>query len=177
VQGMDGLMVGDPEVERPSADFERLFRTVFAPLVGALAVAAGSHEAAADAVQDAFVQAHRHWNEVAAYDNPAAWVRRVAVNRISNQHRSRRRYEAAVARVGGPEGTGAAAAPDVAVRLAVAHALAGLDDRDRLVVCLYYLADLPIAEVADLCASTVPAIKSVLHRARRDLGRTFGDER
>ncbi len=38
----------------------------------------GEVDAAADAVQDAFVQLCLHWDRVTEYDDPAAWVRRVA---------------------------------------------------------------------------------------------------
>ena len=63
-------------------------------------------ESAADAVQDAFVQAFRHWGRIRRYDQPALWVRRAAVNRILNQHRSRRRRDAAVDRLPVPALTG-----------------------------------------------------------------------
>ena len=46
----------------------------------------------ADAVQEAFVQAVVHWRKVSRYDDPVAWIRRVAINRGLNRHRSRRRH-------------------------------------------------------------------------------------
>jgi hypothetical protein len=42
------------------ADYDEFFRSHYAPLVRAVAVAAGDEEAA-DAVQDAFLEAHRRW--------------------------------------------------------------------------------------------------------------------
>jgi DNA-directed RNA polymerase specialized sigma24 family protein len=58
--------------------FESLFRGQFAPTVRALTLVAGDREAAADAVQDAFLQAHRHWGRVSGLEDPAAWVRHAA---------------------------------------------------------------------------------------------------
>jgi RNA polymerase sigma-70 factor (ECF subfamily) len=81
------------------ASLEDVFRTEYVRLVRALAVYAGDVEAASDAVQDAFVQAHRHWGRVSGYADPALWIRRVAINRVSNQRRGRSRRERALARV------------------------------------------------------------------------------
>jgi RNA polymerase sigma-70 factor (ECF subfamily) len=157
-------------VDGASVGYEDLFRSVFEPLVAALAFAAGSREAAADAVQDAFIQAYRHWEVVSSYDNPGAWVRRVAVNRIANQHRSRQRYEQALAALILDE----ARETDPGERLAVIRALAALGERERVVVALYYLADLPVSEVAEICELSGAAVKTILLRARRRLAVSMG---
>src|SRR5215510_13060596 len=80
-------------------ELETLFRRTHAPLVRALAVACGDAEAAADAVQEAFVQADRHWRRIRHYRAPEAWVRRVAVNRLANLSRTERRHEARAAKL------------------------------------------------------------------------------
>lgn len=147
-------------------EFESLFEEVYGPLVRGLSVAAGSLDDAADAVQDAFVQLHRHFRRISRYENPAAWVRRVAVNRVANQHRSRRRRDAAVAdlrrRLDAVEGP----TPD---RLDLQDALARLSRGQQLVVGLHYLADLPVAEVAELLGVAEGTVKSQLHDARHNL--------
>jgi DNA-directed RNA polymerase specialized sigma24 family protein len=53
----------------------------------------------ADAVQEAFVQAVVHWRKVSRYDDPVAWIRRVAINRGLNKRRSRRRRDALTERI------------------------------------------------------------------------------
>jgi DNA-directed RNA polymerase specialized sigma24 family protein len=73
------------------AGVEELFEREFAPLVRALGVAFADPEAAADAVQEAFIEADRRWRRIGRYDDPAAWVRRVALNRLRNGRRDRRR--------------------------------------------------------------------------------------
>ena len=79
-----------------NVEYEALFTREYARLVATLGVAWHDPEAAADAVQDAFVQAHRHWRKVSRYDDPAAWVRRVAINRLINARRGRTRQNAAL---------------------------------------------------------------------------------
>src|SRR5690242_17309039 len=53
----------------------------------------------ADAVQEAFVQAVVHWRKVSRYDDPVAWIRRVAINRGLNRRRSHRRRAALTERI------------------------------------------------------------------------------
>src|SRR4029078_2352432 len=53
----------------------------------------------ADAVQAAFVQGVVHWRKVSRYDDPVAWIRRVAINRGLNRRRSRQRRDALTARI------------------------------------------------------------------------------
>lgn len=145
------------------ADFDELYRSHYAPLVRALAVASGAEEAA-DAVQEAFLEAHRRWARVGRYDRPESWVRRVAVNRLVDGHRRRVRGEVARARLGvGPDPELAPADVDLL------RAVRDLPERQRLVVCLHHLADLPVDEVADALGVTPGTVKSQLHDARRSL--------
>src|SRR3954447_8571906 len=82
-----------------TSDLEALFSANYPRLVAVLTVAAGDRVRAEDAVQDAFAQALVHWDRVAAYDDPVAWLRRVATNRVLNQRRWRRRHDAALDRL------------------------------------------------------------------------------
>ena len=143
-------------------ELEALFRAEYRGLVRALAVVAGDLDSAADAVQDAFVQAHRHWPRIRRYDEPALWVRRTAVNRILNQHRSRKRRDAAVDRLPSP-------VPAADRDLDVGPAVAALPDRQRMAVALHYLADLSVAEVAAAMKIAPGTVKAHLHAARQSL--------
>jgi len=151
-------------VGEPDERFESLFRTHYAPLVRALTFAAGSREAASDAVQDSFVQLHRHWTKLSRYDEPVAWLRRVAVNRVRNQRRSERRARAALWRKTSTEHAG----PDGAA-LDLHDALKRLPRGQRLVVGLHYLADLSVRQVAEALEVSEGTVKSQLHDARRAL--------
>lgn len=147
------------------AGFDELFRESYAPLVRALAVGTGDDELAADAVQDAFLQALRRWRKVEAYDRPEAWVRRVAINKVIDQRRRGDRHERAVRTLAATDP--GAREHDVSVDLQ--RALAALPLKQRLAVTLHYVADLPVAEVAALLDVADGTVKSNLSDARRAL--------
>jgi RNA polymerase sigma-70 factor, ECF subfamily len=122
-------------VEEPfEADDERLVRS--------LGVAFGA-ESAADAVQEAFIRADRKWTSVGSLDDPAGWVRRVAVNRLLNARRDRIRREEILATV--------RSIPDAdltAELLDLRRAVNSLPARMRASLCLHYLAGFSVREVA-----------------------------
>jgi hypothetical protein len=80
--GMLGTVAGDDNtgelvITRDTpAELEALYAAHARSLTQAL-YAAGYP----DAVQEAFVQAVVHWRKVSRYDDPLAWIRRVAINR------------------------------------------------------------------------------------------------
>ena len=160
-------------------DFDGLFRTEYPRLVRALTLACGDREVAADVAQDAFLQAHRHWRRVSAYAEPAAWLRRVAVNRLANRRRSVRRLQGFLAR--GPQATAgltvtsAAADADLAGSLDLRAAVAQLTSQQRLVVAFHYLLDLPVAEVARTLDIAPATVRSHLHSARHALAGLLAD--
>ena len=41
-----------------------------------------------DLVQEAFIRAWKRWDRIRRYDDPVAWVRRVAWNLAMTRHRS-----------------------------------------------------------------------------------------
>src|SRR6185436_20466957 len=81
------------------AAFDATFRAHYWPMVRALTVACGDQEVAADAVQDGFTRAYVRWRRIARYDDPAGWIRHVALNRIRDHHRRDTRKRTAVARL------------------------------------------------------------------------------
>lgn len=66
---------------------EDVFRNEYDRLVRALTIIAGDRETAADAVQESFIRLVRCWDRVSTYEDPAGWVRRVALNQIRDHHR------------------------------------------------------------------------------------------
>ncbi len=147
----------------PMAGVEELFDREFPRLVRSLGVAFGADEAA-DAVQEAFIAADRSWWRVGRYDDPAGWVRRVAVNRLLNGRRDQRRHVAILAGIR----TVDEAALDESL-LDLRRELQALPPRMRAAVCLHYLADLSTADVAAALGISVGTVKSSLHDARRRL--------
>jgi RNA polymerase sigma-70 factor, ECF subfamily len=157
------------EADLVRSSFDDLFRSTYPKLVRALSVASDGG-AAADAVQDAFVQANLHWRRVGQLDNPGAWVRRVAINRLANHRRGLRRRAAAVARIDDREPTVSLDPID----LDLAAALRTLPDKQRLAICLHYLADLSVADIAESLDIAEGTVKSNLHDARAALRGRLG---
>jgi Sigma-70 region 2 len=60
--------------------FESFYQREF-PAIRAVAwTLTGNVSTAEDVAQDAFLRAHRDWDRISGYDEPGAWVRRVAIN-------------------------------------------------------------------------------------------------
>lgn len=144
-------------------DVGDLFEAEFERLVRALGVAF-SPEAAADAVQEAFIRADHHWHRVGRLDDPAGWVRRVALNLLTNGRRDERRRTSIVSTVRPVPAT------DLTVDLLdLRRAIDALAPTMRLTLCLFHLAGLSIDEIAAALGVAPGTVKSNLHDARRRL--------
>ena len=132
-------------------------------LVSALAVAFGA-EAAADAVQEAFIAADRRWSRVGQYEDPAGWVRRVALNRLRNERRNARRRAEILAAL--QPATSVTATDDL---LDLHAALLALPRQQRASVCLHYLGGYTVDEVAAAMSIAPGTVKSHLFDARARL--------
>jgi RNA polymerase sigma-70 factor (ECF subfamily) len=150
-------------------DVTDLFEREYERLVRSLGVAFGA-ESAADAVQEAFIEADRGWSRIATLDNPAAWVRRVAINRLLNRERNRARRREILATI-----RPVADAELTDDLLDLRRAIADLPDKMRAAVCLHYLADLSVEEVAVALEVGSGTVKSNLHDARRRLREQLGE--
>jgi RNA polymerase sigma-70 factor (ECF subfamily) len=156
---------GDAQLLRP-ATVEALFRQSYRPIVQALALACGDLGAAEDATQEAFAQAWARWSRISRYDNPGAWVRRVAINKLRNAHRSRLRGKAAVERLNSGVSTFASIPeqnPDLVL------GLQRLPYKQRLCAVLYYVDGLSTAEVAETMGISQGSVSQHLNRARTAL--------
>jgi RNA polymerase sigma-70 factor, ECF subfamily len=149
-------------------DLEGLFRSHYGRLVRALTVASGSREAAADAVQEAFVKAHLHWRKVRTYDDPVGWIRRVAINKLRDDHRRRTRKQHAEARLAAEPLAGDSS--EVSVNEdRTAEWLAELPRQQRLALALFYVDELSVAEIAAALGISDGAVKFHLHQGRQRL--------
>ena len=155
---------GEAYSVRP-ATLEALFQQSYKPIVQALALACGDLAAAEDATQDAFAQAWLRWSSISRYDNPGAWVRRVAINKLRNAHRSRLRGQAAAQRLNTETST--AALPETAPDLVVG--LQRLPYKQRMCAVLYYVEGLSTAEVAQALGISQGSVSQHLNRARTAL--------
>jgi RNA polymerase sigma-70 factor (sigma-E family) len=129
----------------------------------------GNWHAAEDLVQASLIKLYQAWPRVDLTDgDPNAYLRRVIVNTYRSWWRARWRRERPVAEL--PEH---AAGDDTADRLALAllirQALGELPRKQRAVVVLRYLEDLPEAEVASLLGCSAGSVKTHAHRGLRAL--------
>ena len=67
--------------------FEVFYRHEYSSIVALTIAATRDRSFAEDIAQEAFVKALGAWAEVSTFDNPAAWVRRVALNLATSRMR------------------------------------------------------------------------------------------
>ncbi len=146
-------------------DYDSMFRAHYGRLVRALTVVSGNSESAADAVQSAFVKAHLRWRRLRHYEDPVAWIRRVAINELRDEARRSVRKQRAVEKLGSQiqELTHEPAIDEMA------ELLAELPRQQRLAVSLYYVEQLTVAEIAVALKLSEGAVKFHLHRGRERL--------
>lgn len=152
-------------------DFAELVEAESRGLVAAATAIVGDRHRAEEIVQDAFERCFRRWSRVSQLDRPGAWARRVAINQAISVARRSHTEQRAVQRLGAM----------VTSSTAAADPLAALDDeglwaavralpRDQAVaIALRYGADLGVDDIAETMQTTVPAVKSLLHRGRAAL--------
>ena len=140
--------------------FESFFANEYGRVVGLAFVLCGRRAVAEELAQDAFVQAYRRWSVVSGYDDPGAWVRRVAVNLATSTLRRRTREARALARLAARR---AAPAELVVANEAFWDAVRHLPRRQSQCVALRYVEDRSIAEIAavlDIAEATVPGLSA-----------------
>lgn len=115
----------------------------------------GDWHEAEDLVQVMFVQLYRRWRRVRP-DTVDAYARRILLNLfLTGRRASGREYVTS-----SPPETESPPARDSHVRLDVERALSGLTPRQRAMVVLRFLEDLPVAEVASLLGVAEGTVKS-----------------
>lgn len=145
-------------MEAADGGLRALHATAFPRLVAAVLLAGGlTRPDAEDVAQEAFVRLVPRWSKVSRYDDPEAWLRRVALNIASNRRRSLRNGLRAPARHGAPM---PAVEPDVTMD--VRRALLSVAPDQRLVLVLHHCGD----AVVRLCGGSTPVHPRSGRRAR-----------
>ncbi len=153
-------------------DFDDLYAASFQRLTLQLYAYLGDLGQAQDVVQEAFCRALERWKALHGYDDPVAWVRRVAWNLATSRFRRQRTAISFLGRqreqhVPGPE-------PD---RVVLTRALAKLPPNHRRVVVMHYLAQMSIAEIAAQTGTPEGTVRSWLSRGRAALAAQLVDTR
>ena len=153
-------------------DFDAFYAASYGRLVGQLAAVTGNQAEAEDVVQEAFVRAAGRWRRLRDYEQPEAWVRRVAMNLATSALRRAARRTRALVRLGPPPAVPALSVDD----LAVAEALRALPVGYRQVLVLHHGLGLGLKDVASELGVPVAAVNGRLRRARAALAERL-DER
>jgi len=158
-------------VERAHAgDFDAFYRANYRDILALAYTSTGNLTEAQDLAQEAFCRVWQRWRQLARYDNPAAWVRRVTFNLATS--RWRRAWVARAYQLRQRADAVPALEPD---HVAVVAALRRLPDRHRRVVVLHHLMDLPVTEIAEELGVPAGTVKSWLHRGRAELAVLLDD--
>jgi RNA polymerase sigma-70 factor (ECF subfamily) len=149
-----------------AAFYEEEYRAVLA----LARVLTGDRRWAEDVAQDVFVAALAAWPEL---QNPAAWVRTVAINKARSgwrrryaEHRALRRFETEVV-------VGRDLPPDVE---GFWEEVRGLPRRQAQAIALFYLEDRPVSEIAGMLDCSESTARVHLTRGRRALAERLAVE-
>jgi RNA polymerase sigma-70 factor (sigma-E family) len=138
-------------------------------------VLTGSPDEAEDLVQEALAKSMRRWRR-GCPDDPLAYVRKTMINtHVSRWHRWGSRVQLGDVPEPAAEDADLQRSQD---RDALRRALAGLPARQRAVLVLRYLEDLPDAEIAAALGCQPATVRSLASRGlaslrRTDAGRQF----
>jgi RNA polymerase sigma-70 factor (ECF subfamily) len=173
VAWMDAVKQGDMDA------FERLVETHQAKIIGTAAKMLGDAGDAEDIAQQVFV---RVWNSADRYEPTArftTWLFKITRNLTFNELRRRKRHPVSsleselgsrVLQLQDPQSKLASAVLiEQEVQTAIQAAIDGLPEVQRMAVVLRRYQDVSYEEIGKILDLSVPAVKSVLFRARTQL--------
>lgn len=155
-------------VKADSRSVAELYTRTWGPLIGLLVSIGGSRSDAEEVAQEAYEKLVRAWPTVGRYDDPAAWVRQVAVRSLISRHRRSRVAFSHRVELAEPDWS-VDEAEDSDTRLHVRRAMGLLPVDQRAVVLLHHVYDLPVEDVARELQVPAGTVKSRLARARASL--------
>ena len=158
---------------RPTTtDFEEFARARTPHLYRTAWLLAGDRHHAEDLVQETLAKMFRAWGGMRRIDNPAAYAQTVLARTYISHRRRRSSSERPVA------DTPDRAVPedDVALRVLLRDALAGLDRLDRAVLVLRFFEDRSVEQVALDLGKNAGAIRTRTSRALDRLRTVLGDD-
>ncbi len=172
--GATGAGTG-PEVAAITIDlvFEEAFEDLYVRAYGVAYQLLGRRSESEDVAQETLARAFVRWRKVRSYAE--AWVVRVAGNLAIDTWRRTQRVDAS----GDAERRSATAPGPTGQRIDLHRALDTLSRRQREVIVLRFLADLPEADVAKALGCSVGSVKQHASRGLATLRNTMavdGDE-
>lgn len=156
---------------RTEAEFTGLYEKHFSELAAQVCAYLGDATEAQDLVQEAFLRAWQRWDKVGGYEEPVAWVRRVAWNLATSRHRRNQVARKFLQKSSAPE-LAPAASPD---HVALVAALKQVPAKRRQALVMHYMADMTVAAIAAATGAKEGTVKSWLHRGRKELAALLTD--
>lgn len=144
------------------AAFAEFYRAQYRGVVAQLYAYTGNLTEAQEATQEAFVRAWARWQAVGDYEEPRAWVCRVAYRVAVSRWRRARIAAGALRKHGPPPPT---PGPDGASADLVA-ALRQLPEPQRRSLVMYYIGGFSVTEIAEIEGVAGGTVKSRLSRGR-----------
>jgi RNA polymerase sigma-70 factor, ECF subfamily len=160
---------------RSDGDFPDFYAANYGRTVALVTSLIGDRNEAEDVAQEAFARALNRWSRLRMYEQPEAWIRRVAL-RLAIDSRRRAARMSRLARLTAVRQAASQAGPDVAAGSELSEALAGLPFSQREVVVLHYLVDLPVAQIAADLRLPPSTVKTRLASGRRALERKLSGQ-
>ena len=159
--------------------FEALIETHQARVIGTVSKMLGDAADAEDIAQQVFI---RVWKSAARYHPTAkftTWLFKITRNLVFNELRRRKRHPAAALEHEQEEhhfqaADHAALSPDASLldaelQTAIQLAIDALPETQRMAIVLRRYEDMPYEDIGEVLGLSVPAVKSVLFRARAEL--------
>jgi RNA polymerase sigma-70 factor (ECF subfamily) len=156
------------------ASFDDFFSAELPSLEAVAFGLTGRRSLAEELAQEAMLVVYRRWDALAAYDDPAAFARRVVVNKSVSTFRRLIAEARALNRVRSrPAPAGLSwGPPDEELWAAVRR----LPARQAQAVALRYVADLDSTQIGAVLGCEPGAVRVLLHRARRSLAAALEHE-
>ena len=162
---------------RARTEFEEFVTARSAALFRTAVLLTGNRQEAQDLVQSALERACRHWERVAAAEQPEAYVRRILVNSLKDRWRARRRIvEVSFDDARPAPRSGPSPYRQVELRRTMIAALQKLPVGMRSVLVLRYFEDLTEAEIAHTLNCSAGTVKSQAARGLTRLRAALGPE-
>ena len=128
------------------------------------AYAGGRRDIADDAVAEAFARALEHRSTIRS---PLPWLYRIAFRVAAQELRRPVSYDL-------PASAGDVAPPTAVVE--VIDGLRRLPPRERAALVMFYEADMPVRDIANLLGTSQVSIRVHLHNGRKRLERMWGND-
>lgn len=164
---------GDTRSEPDDVGFEAFYRREYPGIVRVAFALTGRRAVAEELAQDSFLACYRHWDRISGYDDPIAWVRRVATNRCVSSGRRHVTELRLLVRLRRER------SPDPSLSDSSDHlwdAVRELPRRQAQVVALAFVEDLDVGTIAATLGIGEESVRTHLRRGRAAIAARMKEE-